>query len=106
MRLELVILSVLSICSVLNAAVVFLVYRKLSQSEESNMARFHINEEDTHLDFKIFMVTSILFFISTSTWMFAEMLGNIPVQNFGRGMAVISSFIPLAIFYRWWRRFQ
>lgn len=106
MEFEVIAEFVLAISAILNAVVIYPVFRQLQTSEKSNMARFQLNKEDTFMDFKIFFVATVFFFVAASTWLVSAWLGNAFLNTVGAVLSIIASFVPLIIFYRWWRRFE
>lgn len=67
MEFEVIAEVVLALSAIMNAIVIYPVFRKLQKSEKSNMARFQLNESDTFMDFKIFFGATVFFFIASST---------------------------------------
>lgn len=98
--------AILAFSAILNAAVIYPVFRMLERSEKSNMARFQLNKQDTFTDFKIFLGTTLFFIIASSIWLSADILGSRLLDTVGSILSIISSLLPLIIFYRWWRRFE
>jgi len=106
MEFEVIAEFVLAVSAVLNAVVIYPVFRQLQTSEKSNMARFQLNKNDTLTDFRIFFGTTVFFFVATSIWLISTWLGNLFLNTIGSALSIIASFVPLVIFYRWWRRFE
>ncbi|MFB6204800.1 MAG: hypothetical protein ABEJ75_04090 [Candidatus Nanohaloarchaea archaeon] len=97
---------ILVFSAILNAVVIYPVYRKLVAREQTNMASFHLNPEAVFLDFKIFFLAVLMFMVSTSMLFYGAFLGNAGLVLAGNVLSLVSSFIPLAVFIRWWRRFR
>ncbi|MFB6208465.1 MAG: hypothetical protein ABEJ69_03880 [Candidatus Nanohaloarchaea archaeon] len=97
---------ILVLSALLTAAVVYPVYRKLSRQERVNMASFQLNAEEVFTDFKIFFFAILMFIVATSVLYYGDYAGNAAMIMAGNVISLVSSFIPLAVFIRWWRRFR
>lgn len=97
---------VLVLAAILNAGFILPVYQKLKDSERTNMASFQLNAEDTLKDFKIFFAITVVFTVATTSVIFGNLLDIAVLLTVGNILSMISSFLPLYIFYRWWRRFK
>lgn len=97
---------VLVLSAVINAGFILPVFRKLQGSERTNMASFQLNPEETLKDFKVFFVITVSFIVATTTVMAGNMLENALLSTLGNVLSMVTSFMPLILFYRWWRRFK
>jgi len=96
---------ILVLSAFLNAAVIYPVFSKLRENERSNMASFRLNPEDTLRDFKGFFAVLVFFTVATSFVLLGDITGSERFSVLGDLLSIISSFLPLAIFERWRRRF-
>lgn len=96
----------LALSAILNAVVIFPVYRKLNAKEKVNMASFSLKPSETLLDFRLINAAVVAFLVSTSVYILGDLFQVSPAVSLGNVMSSLSSFIPLYVFYRWWRRFR
>jgi hypothetical protein len=103
---NLIVEIVLVFAAVANAGIILPVFQKLTESERTNMASFKLNPEETLKDFKAFFAITAVFMVVISLFIFANILNNPFLATLGNVLSIISSFLPLFVFYRWWRRFK
>lgn len=97
---------VLALSALLNAVVVYPVYRKLHHRERTSMASFQLNPQAVFTDFKIVFATIIMFIVATLFVFYGNYVGSLALTDIGNVLSLVSSFMPLVVFVRWWRRFR
>jgi len=97
---------ILALSAVLNASLVYLVYSKFRNNQKVNLASFQLQSKEVVKDFQILLVITVIFGIATLSVFYGSYSSNNTLYSIGEGLSAFSSFLPLIVFYRWWRRFR
>ncbi|MFB6181102.1 MAG: hypothetical protein ABEJ93_04445 [Candidatus Nanohalobium sp.] len=95
-----------SIVSVLLALVASGIIFELNRNKETAMRRFHLNQEESVMDFKVFMYVNLLM-VSAYVLFWVGTIGNIEVlTSLNKYLITLYGVFMTLLFARWWERFR
>lgn len=81
------------------------IFREINNETETAMASFQLKPEDSIRDFEILLIGQIFMILGFFSYFLGGFLEIEKLLIIGRFMAIMFSIVPIATFYRWWRRF-
>jgi hypothetical protein len=89
------------ILAVMASAIIF----ELNRDKETALRRFHLNQEDSIMDFRVFMYSNLLMVgIFTLFWI-GSVAGITALKGLSTYALTLYAVFMVLLFTRWWRRF-
>lgn len=82
-----------------------LVFLSVSQNQEVSMASFQLHPRKVTWDFRILFAAMAAFGIAMAMYGVGGVTESRALLMGGRLLSFLFSFLPIFVFYRWWRRF-
>jgi hypothetical protein len=96
---------VTGLVAVLLAVVASGIIFELNRDKQTALRRFHLNQEDSVMDFKVFMYSNLLMVgIFTLFWI-GSIAGITLLKGLSTYALTLYAVFMVLLFTRWWRRF-
>ncbi|MFB6175089.1 MAG: hypothetical protein ABEJ87_03860 [Candidatus Nanohalobium sp.] len=93
------------VISVVLAVVASAIIFELSTDEETALHRFHLNQEESVMDFRVFFLANMVM-VAAFVIYWIGAVANIPLlESFNNYIISLYGVFLASLFTRWWRRF-
>ncbi|AOV94974.1 hypothetical protein AQV86_03555 [Nanohaloarchaea archaeon SG9] len=89
------------ILAVVASAIIF----ELNRDKETALRRFHLNQEDSIMDFRVFMYANLAMVVVFTLFWIGSLLQVTALRGLSTYSLTLYAVFLVLLFARWWRRF-
>lgn len=93
------------VVAVMLAAVASAIIFELNRDKETAMSKFHLNQEESKMDFKVFMAANAMMSLVFILFWVGSALGISALEGIGTYALPLYGLFMTLLFSRWWTRF-
>ena len=104
MELHLAFRLLLAFAGAIFGIIATLLFRELQTRGDTAMAKFKLKPHEAVVDFELLLSGTVLMLMGFFSYFMGGLLEVQELLTVGRLMSIGFAIVPIATFYRWWRR--